>query len=80
MSVASSILRQLGRTAGQVAPSLGGDAGIALSWAALGAELVADIVDAGHNPNVELPRLRSYVPGVEEVRRRRQEALDEKFP
>ncbi len=77
---ASSFLRGISDIAGRVAPSVGGDAGIALGWAALGAELIADIVDAGHNPHIVLPRLRSYLPEVEEVRRRRQEAIDEKFP
>lgn len=62
-----------------MAPTVGGDAGVALGWAALGAELVADIVDAGKNPWVEIPRLRSLVPELEAIRQRRQDALDARF-
>lgn len=77
---ASSILRAFSEIAHRVGPSVGGDAGTVLGYAALGAELVADIVDAGQNPYVAIPRLRSYLPDVNEARERIKDAIEDKFP
>jgi hypothetical protein len=69
----SDVLRQVARVATLVAPGAG-------TLIALGLEFVADLVDAGQDPRVVLPRLRDHVPGVQAVRMRRLAALRDKFP
>lgn len=80
MSGAADLLREIanaGRRASSRAP---GDFGTALELGALGVDLVAHLVELGHDPRVVIPELRDALPLVESIRRRRAQLVDTKFP
>lgn len=51
-----------------------------LGLAALGIDLIAEIVEAGDNPVVIVAELRAVLPFVRAIMQRREQLIKEKFP